>query len=135
MYTSCSVWLEQNLWGMCGAVSGDARQNAFVCFKTNLIDFVVDLIEYPGLVIVDRIIFNGGIHQIRPQPIHDFDLVKRDHGPTRGPARDAGNGISLDRDLNLSRKGRQDEHDVLGYSELTPQPQQRANTVPQKRSL
>jgi hypothetical protein len=44
-----------------------------------LVDFVVDLVEYPGLVIVNRVILDGVINHFFFEPVHHFDLSEVNH--------------------------------------------------------
>ena len=66
-----------------------------------LVDFVVNLVEYPGLVVVHRVVPDRLVHHGGAKPVDNFHLVEVNHHAARSAARNATDGVSLHRDLNL----------------------------------
>ena len=67
---------------------------------TELIDFVMDLVVDPGLVVVHRIILDDFVSGLRLQLVDDLDLVESNDRPTGGPTGNVGDLVGLNRDLD-----------------------------------
>eukprot|EP00350_Pseudokeronopsis_sp_OXSARD2_P005258 CAMPEP_0170544962 /NCGR_PEP_ID=MMETSP0211-20121228/3527_1 /TAXON_ID=311385 /ORGANISM="Pseudokeronopsis sp., Strain OXSARD2" /LENGTH=229 /DNA_ID=CAMNT_0010848741 /DNA_START=239 /DNA_END=925 /DNA_ORIENTATION=- len=84
-------------------------------FAAELIDFMVNFVEDPRLVIMDRVVLNRIMHQVLPQPVHYLDVVEvDDHTPT-GPTRDVSHLVCLHRHLNILKGRQQGDFEVVAW--------------------
>lgn len=65
-----------------------------------LVNFVVDLIEYPGLVVIHCVVFHCLISVFLSEPVDNFNLVEPNEDSSLSSTGDVVNLISLDSHLN-----------------------------------
>lgn len=72
-------------------------------FRAELIDFMVEFISNPKLLIVFCIIKNGIIDILLLQFIDNLNLIEVDHGSVRSTAGNVADNICLDADAHFDK--------------------------------
>jgi len=65
-----------------------------------LVDLMMNLIENPGLVVIDGVVLDCLVNQLFPQSVNHFNLVKLNHDAAFSSAGDVLDSVSLDGCLN-----------------------------------